>query len=61
MASAIDTDVIALSALVADASGTKILQAHASGQQPDDVAKEVVEHLFSAGAQQVLDDIRDRT
>ena len=60
MASAIETDVIALSALVADASGTKILQAHASGQQPDDVAKEVVEQLFSAGAQQVLDDIRDR-
>ena len=60
MASAIDTDVIVLSALVADASGTKILQAHASGQQPEDVAKEVVEQLFSAGAQQVLDDIRDR-
>ncbi|MEC7780461.1 MAG: hydroxymethylbilane synthase [Pseudomonadota bacterium] len=60
MASAIDTDVIVLSALVADASGTKILQAQASGQQPEDVAKEVVEQLFSAGAQQVLDDIRDR-
>ena len=59
-ASAIDTDVIVLRALVADASGTKILQAHASGQQPEDVAKEVVEELFSAGAQQVLDDIRDR-
>ena len=60
MASAIDTDVIVLSALVADASGTKILQAQASGQQPEDVAKEVVEQLFSAGAQQVLDDTRDR-
>ena len=44
---------------IADASGTKILTARAVGVVPEDVAKEVVEQLFSAGAQQVLDAIRD--
>ncbi len=59
MASLDVTGAIALTALVADASGTKILTAHAVGVVPEDVAKEVVEQLFSAGAQQVLDAIRD--
>lgn len=59
MASLDVTGAIALTALVADASGTKILTARAVGVVPEDVAKEVVEQLFSAGAQQVLDAIRD--
>lgn len=59
MASIGASGAIALTALVADASGTKILKAHAEGVVPEDVAKEVVEQLFSAGAQRVLDAIRD--
>ena len=58
MASSADTGHITLSALVSNDSGTNILKAQASGLQPEDVAKEVVEQLYSAGAQQVLDSIR---
>ena len=58
MASSTDTGVINLTALVANESGTQILTAQASGQTPEDVSKDVVSQLYSAGAQQVLDAIR---
>ena len=48
---------ISLSALVADASGQRILRAQASGSEPIDVAADVVDQLYTAGAQEVLDSI----
>ena len=49
---------ISLSALVADASGQRILRARASGSEPVDVAADVVDQLYTAGAQEDLDSIR---
>ena len=49
---------VSLSALVADAAGQRILRAQASGREPMAVAADVVDQLYAAGAQEVLDSIR---
>ena len=53
-----ETEEISLSALVADASGQRILRAQGLGKEPGAVAAEVVNQLYAAGAQEVLDSIR---
>ena len=53
-----ETAEISLSALVADASGQRILRAQGLGKEPEAVAAEVVNQLYAAGAQEVLDSMR---
>lgn len=53
----LDQDEIVLDALIADASGERILKASSRGLNPEDVGNEVVEQLYQAGAQSVLDSL----
>ena len=49
---------ISLSALVADATGQRILKAQALADDPAAVSKDVVTQLYAAGAQELLDSVR---
>ena len=49
---------ISLSALVADATGQRILKAQALGNDPAEVSRAVVQQLYAAGAQELLDSVR---
>ena len=49
--------IVQLSALIADASGARILRASSTGSDPEAVGAEVVQTLYDAGAQTVLDSL----
>ena len=51
------TDNIRLEALIADASGERILKASGEGSDPELLGQEVVQQLYAAGAQSVLDSL----
>ena len=53
----LDTDNIRLEALIADASGERILKASGEGSDPELLGQEVVQQLYAAGAQSVLDSL----
>ena len=49
--------VVTLTALLADADGSRLLRTQRRGDDPVDVARLAVQDLFDQGAQEVLDDL----
>ena len=52
-----DNDDVILEALISDADGKRILRTSGQGPEPEALAAELVQQLFAAGAQDILDQL----